>query len=177
MEGTGQQLPTFRVDAVLGQSVVLGQRRFDVIATGGHATGGVSFFDPNDGLLVTGDALWQDGFGLLNPWVDGDGVFDAAADALRALRRIDASVVIPGHGPPFVGLVDALDRADSRLAYLVENPDRLKEQIVRNGVGFFRLAEPDASLDRVAAVARGLSDRFELTPERIAGLLAGPRAH
>ena len=178
LDGTGQQLTRFTVEHRLGDAVVLGGRVWRVLHTPGHATGGVSFFDPTDGVLITGDALWEDGFGLLDPWVDGERVFAEAAQAFDRLATLEAAWVIPGHGAPFTDLHGALGRARSRLDHLAKNRDRLRAQVVRNGLGFFRLAHPAAPLAAVEAVARSLAAAHGLPPSRIPELLTvtAPRA-
>ena len=86
--GTGQVMPRFAVDRALahGEAVDLGGRRWRIVWTPGHAVGGVAWWCEHDGLLITGDALWEDGFGLLNTWIDGPEVFDLAAVALDNAR-------------------------------------------------------------------------------------------
>lgn len=163
LEDTGQELPRFTVDEVLehDDTVVFGGRRWRCVHTPGHATGGLSFHCEAEGLLVTGDALWEDGFGLLNPWIDGWAVLDHTAltlDRLADCGRRGVRVVVPGHGGPFTDLDGALARARSRLAYLRANPDRMAVQLARNCLGFLRLARPElgrAELEvLVAAQAR-----------------------
>jgi glyoxylase-like metal-dependent hydrolase (beta-lactamase superfamily II) len=144
---TGQHLPRFVVDTTLehGDTVDLGGRPWTVLHTPGHATGGLAFFDSLHGVLVTGDALWEDGFGLLDPWVDGAGVFEDARLALDRIAETGAHWVVPGHGRPFAGLGPAVARARSRLDHLERHRDRLLAQILRNGFGFACLAHPDWS--------------------------------
>lgn len=158
LEGTSQELPRFSVDRLLQGAVTLAGRTWTVLSTPGHATGGVSLWCAELRVLVTGDALWDDGFGLLDPWTDGPGVFDRAQGALDALQDLGPAVVVPGHGVPFGDLGGALQRARSRLAYLRTHPERLREQIVRNCAGFLRLAHPSADAAelhaRVLEVAR-----------------------
>ncbi len=174
LAGTGQKLPRFRVDRLLvpGAALRLGDRDWQVVATPGHATGGVAFFAPEGGLLVSGDALWEDGFGVLDPWVDGPGVFDAAARALAQLAALPVQVVIPGHGPPFRDFAGALERARSRLEYLRARPESLRRQVVRVGVTFYALAHPDADEATLQAAMRGFAAAHCERPEQIAPLCA-----
>ena len=181
---TGQVLPRFAMDRAIveGDEIQLGARTWRVLWTPGHATGGVAFFDPSDGVLITGDALWEDGFGLLDPWADGPDVFDLAARALETLSALDAQVVIPGHGQPFSDLAGALARARSRLAHLRQNPERLRRQVVRNGVMFYGLAHPDATpadlLERLQIMARvhpPTAPDAPSTEALVAGLIAEVR--
>ncbi len=160
LEGTGQQLPRFPIHQSLGASIEAGGRRWQVIETPGHAVGGVSFFDARHGTLVCGDALWEDGFGMLNVWFDPPGVFERTHATLARLATIDAAWVIPGHGAPFSDLRAALRRARQRLAYLEARPDRLRVQLIRNLAQFLRLSRPDDPhatwADQVRRLAAGI---------------------
>lgn len=177
-EPMGQHMPRFHVDVVLrpGEVVPAGGLEWQVIDTPGHAMGGLSFYCAARKLLVSGDALWQQGFGLLNPWVDGPGVFDRAQVALDNLARLDVETVIPGHGPPFTGFAAALSRAQQRLSYFRSSPHRLRHQVVRNTAHFIRLAYPErpaeAHLARVRALAEVLTplpqDTHRTSPEDLA---------
>lgn len=151
---TGQHLPRFTVDMTLehGATVELGGRPWAVLHTPGHATGGLSFLDPLHGVLITGDALWEDGSGLLDPWVDGEGVFEGARLALDRIAETGARWVVPGHGRPFRGLGPAVARARSRLDHLQAHRDRLLAQVLRNGLGFAALAHPDWTPEQLRAL-------------------------
>ena len=145
LEGTGQELPRFSAAPTLsrGATITLGDHAWGVLHTPGHATGVVSLLRDHDGVLVSGDALWEDGFGLLNPWVDGPDVFDQAAAAIDTLEATRATLVIPGHGAPFTDLDGAIARARSRLARLRADPERLHRKLLDDLVGFARLAAPE----------------------------------
>jgi glyoxylase-like metal-dependent hydrolase (beta-lactamase superfamily II) len=139
---TGQSMPRFRVDHLLGEQVRMGDRDWRVLHTPGHATGGVSIYEPLSRVLITGDALWRRGFGVLDPWTDGPGVFDQTEEALDRIAALDVAVVVPGHGQPFTDVEAALEEARARLAHLRQHPERLKAQMVRNLAGFLRMARP-----------------------------------
>ncbi len=173
LDSTGQQMPRYRVDDALhhGDSVRLGDRTWSVIETPGHATGGVSYLDAIDGILVTGDALWRDGFGILNPWRDGEHVFADAERALQNLSETNARVIIPGHGPPFGGLDAAIERARSRLAHLEQNRDRLQVLVVRSCAGFLQLARPDLSRTAIRQITESMARSLALPDDRVATCL------
>lgn len=158
LDDTGQQLPPFTVTHTLspGASVHLGQRAWTVLDAPGHATGGLALFDAQDGILITGDALWEDGFGILDPWTDGEHVFAAAARALDTLAATQARIVVPGHGAPFTTLGDAVDRARSRLAYLQAHPHRLRLLIARSCWSFLTMARPQLTVPDREALVRSL---------------------
>lgn len=159
LDTTGQQLPRFQVDSVLmpGARITLGDIQWRVIHTPGHATGGVSYFWEQEGVLVSGDALWKDGFGILNPWSDGEQVFADAADALNRIDEVSPRIVIPGHGEAFNDVPEALSRARSRLDYYTRRPDRLQVQMVRSCLGFLRLARPDLPESQMRTITHDMA--------------------
>jgi glyoxylase-like metal-dependent hydrolase (beta-lactamase superfamily II) len=75
-------------------------------------------------VLISADALWQNGFGVVFPELDGDAAFDDVARVLDLIESLPVRWVIPGHGAPFDDVAGALQRARSRLAGFRANPAR-----------------------------------------------------
>jgi hydroxyacylglutathione hydrolase len=74
-----------------------GPFRYRVIATPGHSPGGVSFYFPEEGVLFSGDTLFQGSVGRTD--IPG-GNPRALAQSLQRLEILpDATQVYPGHGP------------------------------------------------------------------------------
>jgi glyoxylase-like metal-dependent hydrolase (beta-lactamase superfamily II) len=123
---TGQMCPRFQVDAVVqpGAVVVCGRWRFEALAAPGHDPHALIFFDAASGTLISGDALWQDGFGVVFPELDGEAGFDDVASTLDLIERLPVHHVVPGHGAPFADVAGALQRARQRLAGLRRDPAR-----------------------------------------------------
>jgi glyoxylase-like metal-dependent hydrolase (beta-lactamase superfamily II) len=121
---TGQRCDRFRHDAVLrpGEVLRVGERAWDVLAAPGHDPDSLMLFDAQAGVLVSADALWHNGFGVVFPELDGIDAFDQVADVLDLITRLDARTVIPGHGPAFTDVGPALQRARQRLSKFVANP-------------------------------------------------------
>jgi len=174
LDSTGQELPRYAIQQRVrhGDTVQLGDRPWTVLHTAGHATGGISLFQDTTGVLITGDALWEDGFGILNPWIDGPAVFEDARTALDRIEATGARTIIPGHGAPFVGLAPALTRARSRLQYLEAHPDRLQHLIVRSCAGFLQLARPGMPSDAARAVTMEMARSLGLPEHTLARTLA-----
>src|SRR5690606_24360181 len=105
---TGQQCPRFGFDGVLapGDTLRLGGLRWQVLAAPGHDPHALLIFCAEEGILVSGDALWQDGFGVIFPELAGEPGFDEVGATLDLIDSLAPRVVIPGHGPLF-GDVDA----------------------------------------------------------------------
>lgn len=93
------------------------------VPTPGHTSGHVALHLPDRGVLVVGDALMTQhpigtdvsGVQLLPDIYNTDTA--QAARSLQALRPLSADVVVPGHGPAFVGTPQqAVDRALANLS-------------------------------------------------------------
>lgn len=152
----GQQCPRFVFDAVLapGDSLWLGGLRWQVLAAPGHDPHALLIFCAEEGVLVSGDALWQDGFGVIFPELAGEPGFDEVGATLDLIDSLAPRVVIPGHGPLFGDVDAALGRARQRLDYLAADPRRNARNAVKVLVKFLLLERgkmPLASLPGLLA--------------------------
>ncbi len=123
---TGQECPQFRFDALLqpGTEVTLGDRPWQVHAAPGHDPHSVVLFEPQDGVLISADALWENGFGVVFPELEGECAFDDVAATLDVIERLAPRVVIPGHGPVFADAPRAIATARRRLDGFVRAPGK-----------------------------------------------------
>jgi glyoxylase-like metal-dependent hydrolase (beta-lactamase superfamily II) len=123
---TGQTCERFRPDGVLapGTALEVGRRRWQVLAAPGHDPHSVVLFDEAHGVLISADALWGNGFGVLFPELDGEDAFEVQATMLDQIERLAPRHVVPGHGPAFDDVAEALARARRRLAGFVADPPR-----------------------------------------------------
>ena len=113
-----QRAERFRYDDTLapGAEVRMGELDWQVLAAPGHDAHALMFHAPAERILVSGDALWEDGFGVVFGALFGDPhALAATRSTLDAIARLDVRTVIPGHGAPFDRVVAALERAYSRL--------------------------------------------------------------
>ena len=123
---TGQSCPRFRFEALVqpGTEIRLGARLWQVHAAPGHDTHSVVLFEPAARVLLSADALWERGFGVVFPELEGERAFDAVARTLDVIEALKPAVVIPGHGAVFADPAAALAYARSRLDSFVANPAR-----------------------------------------------------
>jgi glyoxylase-like metal-dependent hydrolase (beta-lactamase superfamily II) len=123
---TGQHCPRFqRTDAIAaGDRVRLGDRTWEAIASPGHDPQSFVLHDAELGLLLSADALWERGFGIVFPEIEGAPGFADVRATLVRLRTLRVTAVIPGHGAPFTDVDAALDRADALLERLEADPAR-----------------------------------------------------
>ena len=125
-EPTGQNCPRFTFDALLlpGTEMPLGDSTWQVHAAPGHDTHSVILFEPVSRTLVSADALWERGFGVVFPELDGDDAFAEVADTLDVIEALRPALVIPGHGAPFTAVDAAIAVARQRLHGFVANPTK-----------------------------------------------------
>lgn len=123
---TGQRIERWSSDGIVapGDVVVAGGREWQVLPAPGHDPHSVMFFEAAHGVLVSADALWEHGFGLVFPEIAGEPGFDDVGATLDLIAGLPVRVVIPGHGAPFTDVRSALDRARTRLAGLQADPAR-----------------------------------------------------
>ncbi len=156
-ELTGQRCDRFDfADTVsAGDVILLCGMEWEVLAAPGHDVDSLMFFCKDAGILVSGDALWEDGCGAMFPTANPktlDEDFAAAFETLELVEAVDARVVIPGHGRPFTDVDGALDRARSRLRRLAEDPARNARHVAKVLLKYRLLDDRRMSVETVRAM-------------------------
>lgn len=139
---TGQACPRFTRQGLLkpGSSVRLGALDWEIHGAKGHDPHSIILFQPATRLLISADALWQNGFGVVFPELEGVAAFDEVAQTLDAIEALQPETVIPGHGPVFQDIAEALERARTRLNRFVNAPTKHHRHAVKVLIKF-RLLE------------------------------------
>jgi len=124
---TGQLCPRFKFDRTLqiGFSIQLGRQSWGIHAAGGHDPHAVILYEPISRVLISADALWQSGFGVVFPELEGIEAFADVASTLDLIERLNPSVVIPGHGAIFKYNPQILATARQKLDGFVNDPVKL----------------------------------------------------
>ena len=123
---TGQTCPAFAITGLLlpGTEHHWGASTWQVHAAPGHDPHSVILFNPEHGLLISADALWENGFGVVFPELEGISGFDDVAASLDLIERLNPHTIIPGHGPVFCDTAGALQRARQRLEAFATSPNK-----------------------------------------------------
>ncbi len=123
---SGQRCERFTLQGTTraGDVIEAGGRRFEVIEAPGHDPQSTILFDAQHGLLLSADALWENGFGVVFPELEGEPGFDDVGAVLDKIERLPVQLVVPGHGAPFSDVGAALARSRARLAAFVAEPRR-----------------------------------------------------
>lgn len=123
-EPTGQDCPRFTFTDVLhsGQTLRMANLDWQVHAAPGHDPHSIVLFQPDHEVLISADALWSNGFGVVFPELEGISAFDEVAATLDLIESLNAKWVIPGHGTVFNDVDSALSIARQKLEGFVQNP-------------------------------------------------------
>ena len=130
---TGQSCPQFGFDTLLkpGTDIVLGDLTWQVHGAPGHDPHSVILFEPVSRVLVSADALWQNGFGVVFPELEGIDAFDKVGQTIDLIEALSPRIVIPGHGPLIFEVQAAIANARKRLEGFKTDPARHIEYAVK----------------------------------------------
>jgi glyoxylase-like metal-dependent hydrolase (beta-lactamase superfamily II) len=106
--------PTSSIRA--GETLEFGGITWQALAAPGHDPKSLIFFAPDERILISADALWSNGFGVLFPEINEESGVDEQAQTLNFIEQLKPRLVLPGHGPMFTDVSEAIERAKARLA-------------------------------------------------------------
>lgn len=123
---TGQNCDRFGFTGLLtpGDTHRWADMTWEVHAAPGHDPHSVVLFAPQQRLLISADALWEQGFGVVFPELVGESAFDEVADSLDMIERMNPALIIPGHGAVFSGVDKALAFARQKLEAFAKTPEK-----------------------------------------------------
>ena len=124
---TGQLCPQFGMNQTLqnGTSIQLGLQKWAIYAAGGHDPHAMILFEPISRVLISADALWQSGFGVIFPELEGVEAFADVAATLDLIEHLNPSNVIPGHGSVFKYSPQIMATARQKLNGFSKDPIKL----------------------------------------------------
>ena len=159
---TGQRCARFTADDAIhpGDELTLGGARWQVLAAPGHAPHGVILYCPEHRGLLSADALWENGFGVIFPELDGDSGFAEQQAVLELIATLDVGWVIPGHGRVFGDVRGALARSFSRLNAMRGHPNRHARNALKVLVKYYML---DCERTRIPDLIRDLRGARSMT--------------
>jgi glyoxylase-like metal-dependent hydrolase (beta-lactamase superfamily II) len=123
---TGQLCPQFSFTHTLkpGSVMQFGSQHWELHAAPGHDPHSLVFFEPVSRVLISADALWENGFGVVFPELEGADAFAEVDTTLNLIERLNPRSVIPGHGRIFVYAPEIMARARQRLDSFISNPPK-----------------------------------------------------
>jgi len=150
---TGQECPRFRATGrlIAGGERRLGDLSWEIHAAPGHDPQSVILFEPTSGTLISADALWENGFGVVFPELLGESSFGEVADTLDLIESLAPKQVVPGHGRVFYNIKTALDTARRRLEKIAINPSKHARHALKVLIKFKLLEQQSMRLSEWAA--------------------------
>ncbi|MBL8478313.1 MAG: MBL fold metallo-hydrolase [Sterolibacteriaceae bacterium] len=134
LDAARQRGDRFAHDAVIeaDSEFEIGGLAWQALAAPGHDMEALIYYCAEKRLLISGDALWQDGFGIIFGEVMGrKDALPATRSTLEMIGRLDVDIVIPGHGAPFDDFDGAMARALRRLESFEADSTRVGRNAVR----------------------------------------------
>jgi glyoxylase-like metal-dependent hydrolase (beta-lactamase superfamily II) len=156
---TGQSAERFGYDDTIaaGDRLQLGGLEWEALAAPGHDMHALMFYSGAARILISGDALWENGFGLIFPELFGQaGGYAATRATLEAISRLDIATVIPGHGAPFGSVGRSLENAFQRLDAYERDPAKLARHALKVMLSFSLMIQGKLAL---AELPRFFADR------------------
>ena len=156
---TGQRCERFSADAALkpGDEVRAGRRRWQALAAPGHDPHSLILFNAAERVVITADALWERGFGVIFPELEGEEAFEEEARVLDLIESLGARWAIPGHGAPFSDVAGAVAQARQRLTAFTTDPLRHARHAIKALVKFHLLEEQQQALSALLAWFAGVT--------------------
>lgn len=155
----GQRSARFQHDELIadGDEIEMGGLNWRALAVPGHDMEALAYYNPENRLLISGDALWENGFGVLFPELLGeaDGLI-YTRQTLEMLARLPIDRVIPGHGSPFTDVDAAFERAFRRLDAFTADIDKLAWHAIKVIVSFAMLERRHVAKAEFPAFVLGL---------------------
>ncbi|HMT79459.1 MAG TPA: MBL fold metallo-hydrolase [Azonexus sp.] len=155
----GQQSARFQHDRLVGadDQLEMGGLNWQALAVPGHDMEALAYYNPEKRILISGDALWENGFGVIFPELLGeaDGLA-STQETLEMLSRLPIDIVIPGHGTPFNTVDAAFDRAFRRLGNFRSNIEQLAWHAIKVIVSFAMMEKRQVPKDDFPAFVLSL---------------------
>jgi glyoxylase-like metal-dependent hydrolase (beta-lactamase superfamily II) len=147
-----QKADPFRFDDTLaaGGCFEGGGFEWEAYAAPGHDMDALMFFEPVNRILISGDALWENGMGFVWPEEGDNPNIAAAHQAVSTIEKLDPAIVIPGHGKPFFDAAGAIAEVRSRLEAFARDPRKNARHVIKVMFVFALLDRRQMALGEVA---------------------------
>ncbi len=175
-----QECERFAWDDVIepGQQIQLGGEAWNAIATPGHDMGSLVFYSPKLSILISADALWENGFGFVPPQAIDPKPLAAQRATFKRLADLDVALVIPGHGPMFTDFSSALSQASAKLEAFAADDTKIAKSVAKAMFiysmmwrGAMALADVPAYVSRIGVHRDYNAQFFKLSDEAYADWL------
>lgn len=181
-EYADQSTDRFRADEAIapGSTHVFGDLEWRAIAAPGHDMGALVFWNDEHRILISGDALWEHGFGFVMPPEVDAAALPATRATLDTIAQLPIRTVIPGHGEPFSDVEASLERAFNRVQAFEADSTRMARHALKVLLMFTLLDRQRIAIDELPAyvgrvgIYRDFNAMFfRVPPARLAEAIVG----
>ena len=178
---TSQQCPRFSYDRLIHphETLRLGGEDWTVLPAAGHDHAMVMLWCERMGILLSADALWEKGFGVIFPELAGIPGFEKQKATLDLIGSLKPRLVIPGHGAPFTDVAASLQAAHSRIDWFMAEPRRNSDNALKVLLAFKLLEARRLTLADLTDMVRASIDgnvamqaHYPHDPEAMAAFMA-----
>lgn len=124
-EFTGQNCAPFKPTLHLhdGDLIHTGDYCWQAFAAPGHDNDEFIFFEPDQKILLSADALWENGLGVVFPEFLGGIGFENVSKTLDLIESLKPQLVLPGHGSVFTNISQPISHARKKLDYFSKSKE------------------------------------------------------
>lgn len=175
-----QDIARFAVDERIeaGSLHEWGGLPWQALAAPGHDMGALVFFNADERILISGDALWENGYGFVMPQAVEPDALAAQRATLDMIAALDVRTMIPGHGEVFGDVPAALERAYRRTDAFAADDARMARYALKVNLTYhlltgrtLALADLPAYMERVGIYRDLNAAVLHLAPRDLAELL------
>jgi hydroxyacylglutathione hydrolase len=126
-EWLDQPVEPYRVQQPLseGDEITSGSTVLQAVETPGHTLGHLSFYAPEEEILMAGDLFHRDDLGWLNTFREGTAAIHRSMESLEKLSRFRIKKAYSGHGPAMDDPGTAIDKARKRTEKWLKEPEKV----------------------------------------------------
>jgi hydroxyacylglutathione hydrolase len=151
-----------------GDELETGATVLRVLATPGHTPGHLSFYAPDERVLVLGDVIHGDDVAWLNLCVHGPDPLEQMLGTLDRLAGLRVDWACSGHGPRIADFAGALDAARRRYEGWRGKPEKIGWHACKRAFGYALMLEGGMTAERVKGYLLG-APWFTLSAARVFG--------
>lgn len=134
-----------------GDRFQAGGLSWEALAAPGHDMNALMYWCEAHGVLITGDALWENGSGVVFPQASLAQSMEAAFTTLDRIASLSPRWILPGHGHPFRDAAGAVARARGRLQAFAADPGKNARHAMKALFAFALLAKRQMRVSEVPA--------------------------
>ena len=150
----------------VGDEFRAGGFTWQALAAPGHDANALIFWCERNRLLITGDALWENGLGVMFPEPTLEHALSGAYATLNRIEALAPRWIIPGHGAAFTDVSGAIERARRKLDGFAADPKKNARHALKALLSFTLLARRRMRVSALLAYVidvpcfRDLNDRY-----------------